>query len=53
MKKEYLIKLEKTGKYNIYYYINDVEDSIEFYGTKLEEPQLDIKQGYVKHKDSL
>lgn len=53
MKKEYLIKLEKTGKYNIYYFINGVEDSVEYYGRSLELPQLEIKQGYTKHKDSL
>jgi len=51
--KEYLIKLESTGKYNIYYYINGVEDTREFYAYDLNEPLTEIRVGYTKHKDSL
>ena len=53
MKKEYLIKKEDSGKYNIYYYENNVEVLIEFYAYNLLEPITEIRQGYTKHKDSL
>ena len=41
----YEIKLE-GAKYNIYYYTNDVLDTIEFYAYDLSNPQTLIKYGY-------
>lgn len=46
---EYEIKLE-NGKYNIYYYTEGILESIEFYGYKLDEPQLIIRYGYKLKK---
>ena len=43
--KTYEIKLEK-GKYNIYYYINEVVETKEFYALDLANPLCEIRQGY-------
>lgn len=51
--KEYLIKKEDSGKYNIYYSENNIEVLIEFYAYKLEEPISEIRSGYTKHIDSV
>ena len=53
MKKEYLIKQEGNGKYNIYYYNNGVEESVEFYAYSDFIQQTEIRYGYTKHPDSL
>jgi len=45
----YEIKLENE-KYNIYYYIDNKIETIEFYGYSLEEPQLIIRYGYKERK---
>lgn len=58
MKKEYrIVFIEETKKYHIEYFENgkpaiNVPD-VEFYGYKLDEPLLDIRQGYTKREDSL
>lgn len=36
----------ENGKYNIYYYTDNILETIEFYGYKLDEPLLIIKYGY-------
>lgn len=53
MKKEYLIEKLKTGKTIVIYFINDVEDTREHYAGKDGVIVTELKQGYVKHKDSL
>jgi len=53
MKEYKIVFIEKTKKYHIEYYINGELDLPEFYGVKLEEPQVEIRAGYSKHKDSL
>ena len=45
----YEIKQE-NGKYNIYYYIDNKIETIEFYGLSLEEPQSIIRYGYKEIK---
>jgi hypothetical protein len=49
MKFEYKIKLE-NGKYNIYYFINGVIDTVEFYGYSLNDSELIIRYGYKEIK---
>lgn len=49
--KTYEIKYEPFNgidKYNIYYYENDIMVTKEFYAYNLNEPQNDIKKGYIK-----
>lgn len=36
----------ENQKYNIYYYINDEIDTIEFYAYDLNNPQTIIRYGY-------
>ena len=45
----YKIILENE-KYNIYYYIDNKLETIEFYGLSLEEPQTIIRYGYKEIK---
>jgi hypothetical protein len=40
----------ENQKYNIYYYINDVLDTIEFYAYDLSDPQTIIRYGYKEIK---
>lgn len=42
---EYEIKLE-NNKYNIYYYIDNKIETIEFYAYDLNNPQTIIRYGY-------
>ncbi len=57
MKKEYKIQLdfikENVYHYNIYFYVNDIEENKIFYAMDLNNPQWIIEQGYTKHPDSL
>ena len=41
----YKIILE-NGKYNIYYYIDNKIETIEFYAYELDNPQVIIRYGY-------
>lgn len=43
--KTYEIKLE-NGKYNVYYYVNNEQETKEFYAYDLNNPITEIKQGY-------
>ena len=43
--KTYEIKLE-NGKYNIYYYVNNEQETKEFYAYDLNNQITEIKQGY-------
>jgi hypothetical protein len=45
----YKIILE-NGKYNIYYYIDNKLETVEFYGLSLEDPQTIIRYGYKEIK---
>jgi hypothetical protein len=56
--KEYIIKYEPIkinkvviNKWNIYYLIDGNFETIEFYKDDLRV--LEIREGYLKHKDSL
>lgn len=40
----------ENDKYNIYYYTNDVLDTIEFYAYDLSNPQTLIRYGYKEIK---
>jgi len=53
MKKEYKIEYQESGKQIVIYYINNVEDTREHYADKDGTIVGEIRQGYVKHKDSL
>ena len=47
---QYQIKLEDSGKYNIYYYISGNLYTIEFYAYDLNNPQNIIQYGYKEMK---
>ncbi len=53
MKKEYKIQQVPSGKYVIIYMINGEEETTEHYSMPDFMAEVEIREGYIKHEDSL